>query len=257
MRRPGLIAFIVLLFCIGIGALGFLPLERPLRWLGQAVIAPISDRMRDVTTDERDRESAALRQALRSILGETLAAREEQSRTRSEERMQVWSQTHGLTAPIIARVIGQTTRGGRRIFLLDRGAEDGVTAEAPVIMDDGVYVGRVESVTPRRALVVLASAVGNTFAVNLANAGATPGLAKGEGEELPLTVDFVPSDRTAAPNDVVQTAGLDDELPRGLLVGTVTDVRVTDQSPWKQLIVTPLVRPADLFIVGVLQKETP
>jgi rod shape-determining protein MreC len=124
--------------------------------------------------------------------------------------------------PILAaRIIGIDLSGPSHTALLDKGSDQGVARDDPVITPEGV-VGRVTAVTGSLAKVQLlidrSSGAGGVCA-----ASRVQGLVVGHGVNA-LEMRYVPGHVGVEPGDVVETSGLDGIYPKGLAVGVVSEV---------------------------------
>jgi rod shape-determining protein MreC len=136
-------------------------------------------------------------------------------------------------------------------LVLDRGANEGVTAGAAVVAGDGLFVGKVLSVSSETCTVALASAPGEKAAATLLNLTRTIGLAEG-GRGALLQMRFIPHDQAVAVNDLVVTSGLEDHVPGGLVIGIVNAVKNDATSPFQEAVVEPLADPKRFSVFSIL-----
>lgn len=122
-----------------------------------------------------------------------------------------------------ARVIATAATPYVRTLTVDRGAEDGVRADAAVIAPEGI-VGRIVGVpSPRAARVQL-------LIDRLAAAGArvertrVAGIVTGGDEGTDLRMDYVANHEDVDVGDHVVTSGTDGIYPAGFLIGSVAAV---------------------------------
>lgn len=189
------------------------------------------------TLAEHQRELAQLREALRRTAhAEALAALEAPSR-------------HA----VIARVVGRSTLPTQHTVLLSRGRRHGLQVEGVVLSDAGM-AGRITELDEGTALVTLLTDPSSRIAGVVERSRET-GLVIGRGlgscELLYLTVesDVVPGDR-------VLTAGLGGSIPKGLLLGTVVQIRKDDATGSALAVVRPSARLGQLEEVLCLPSKT-
>jgi len=120
-----------------------------------------------------------------------------------------------------ASVIGNNSRGISRTLLLDRGSNDGIAPNMPVVSAQGV-VGRVWTVTPMVSKIQLITDVDAGTAV-LVQRTRVQGILVGRGSEL-CALEYVSMHDEVAKGDLLVTSGLDGIYPRGLPVGRVETV---------------------------------
>ena len=134
-----------------------------------------------------------------------------------------------------AQVIGSSGSEQSRLVYIDKGSEDGLKTEMPVITPDGV-VGKVLNVIDSSTSQVLLisdqqSGVGVIIEQSRLQ-GVLKGRASGE-----LVIDKIMTDEEVKPGDRILTSGGDRIFPKGLPVGTVA--KVSKGSEFVQLTVKP------------------
>lgn len=148
----------------------------------------------------------------------------------------------------LANVIMLDTAGRFKSIILDRGSDDGIEVNDPVVNAGGL-VGRVVLTTKDLSKVQLVidqnSAVGC-----LLERSRRQGVLRGEGSGA-LRLDYIPSLTDVGTGDVVQTAGIDGIYPKGIPIGKVTRVE-EGKDLFKSVRVTPTVDFMSLEAVIVL-----
>jgi len=134
-----------------------------------------------------------------------------------------------------AQVIGSSGSEQSRLVYIDKGSNDGIKNEMPVITADGV-VGKVLSVIDGSTSQVLLindqqSGVGAILEQSRLQ-GVLKGRASGE-----LVIDKIMTDEEVKPGDRILTSGGDRIFPKGLLVGTVA--KITKGPEFLQVTVKP------------------
>lgn len=148
----------------------------------------------------------------------------------------------------LANVIMLDTAGRFKSIIIDRGSDDGIEINDPVVNAGGL-VGRVILTTRDLAKVQLVidqnSAVGCLLERNRRQ-----GVLRGEGTGA-LRLDYVPSLTDVAKGDAVLSAGIDGIYPKGIPIGKVTQVE-EGKDLFKAVRVTPTVDFMSLESVVVL-----
>jgi rod shape-determining protein MreC len=125
---------------------------------------------------------------------------------------------------VAAQVIGRDGIPWFRTLTLDRGEQDGVALDSPVLSSTGV-VGRVFAVGPHAARVqVLLDRDSGTgvFLERSRVAGVVSGqISSTAAGDTDLLLKYVPDRTDVAVGDLVVTSGLDRIYPKGLVVGRV------------------------------------
>ncbi|MGD8376101.1 MAG: rod shape-determining protein MreC [Acidobacteriota bacterium] len=150
---------------------------------------------------------------------------------------------------LTGRILANDSRAAQRSLILDRGSDDGVRVDMPVLAPAGV-VGRVVAVAGRTCKVQLITDADSGTAVRVARTR-LQGLVRGRGADS-LLLEWVPQLEDIRPGDRLVTSGLDRVHLEGYPVGTVLRVR-GGAGPMTLIDVAPAVNPARLEEVLILQ----
>jgi rod shape-determining protein MreC len=137
------------------------------------------------------------------------------------------------------------------LILIDRGLDDGILENMPVVNSQKVLFGKVFKVYKNFSKVMLISDKNSVVDVKIQDQDLTKepilGVIKGSGE-LGIYLDLVPNGCEIKSSDTLITSGLEGIFPRGLLVGKITSCNKNDQKPFQQAKVDPF------FNVNKLEK---
>lgn len=137
-----------------------------------------------------------------------------------------------------ASVVSRDDYAFTDVVRIDKGSENGIRAGMVVLSAQGTLVGTVTSVTGNRSSVRLIS--DSRSAVNAQVLGtAVDGVVTGSPTR---TVRLQYAQGTINVGDEVVTSGVGDNFPRGLRIGTVTDVKGTPQDVYLEVSLQPFVR---------------
>jgi rod shape-determining protein MreC len=125
----------------------------------------------------------------------------------------------------------------------------------PVITGGSALVGRVLRVSPRTAQVQLLGDVASAVNAVVQNSRAT-GLVRGQPDGS-LVMDYVPQEEKIKTGDIVLTSGLGGDLPRALVIGTVTEVIKRDIDLFQSAVLRPAVDLNRLEVVLVITNFEP
>lgn len=138
-----------------------------------------------------------------------------------------------------ALVVGADALNPVRSLFINKGTDDGVRQNCPVITPEGFLVGRV--ITPlagHQATVQVLTDTDANVGVILANSRRFGVLSGAAGESC--TLKYIPNSVETQPGEDVLTSGLDQVYPRGLPVGRIAS-STPGHSVFKEILVTPLV----------------
>lgn len=180
-------------------------------------------------------QNARLRQQVDTMRVEMTRLREQALATQRLERLlQFRGQTPYRTTA--ARVIGRDPTGWFNTLVVDRGARDGVSRNAPVATTEGV-VGRVIEVTPTTARVLLIADSRSAVGVLIQGSRET-GVVEGRGG-MNLHLRYLSRSAPVQVGDVAVTSGLGGVFPRGLVVGRIVKIMKEEGGLLQGADVTP------------------
>lgn len=148
-------------------------------------------------------------------------------------------------------VISQDPQRLNSWVMIDKGDSDGIKQNMPVIVADGVLIGMISETMAHTSKVALLS--GSESVVNVTNieTGAK-GVLRGE-YGLGIVMDMVSQQDGLNIDDTIVTSGLGGNIPRGLLIGKINEVRLSQDKLFQQAIVTPRIRYSKQDIVFVVK----
>ncbi len=152
-----------------------------------------------------------------------------------------------------AYVIGGNPSPWSNIIIINVGAKDGVTRDAPVLDEAGV-VGKVVEVYGEWSKVLLLT--DPAFAVHVMDArSGVIGVVKGEGRRW-CSLEYVVEDRDVKPGDLLVTTGIARLYPKGYPVGTVVEIQREPGELFMKARVKPKARFSRMsYLLVVLPQE--
>jgi rod shape-determining protein MreC len=135
--------------------------------------------------------------------------------------------------------------------LIDRGSQDGVSEGMPVVVAEGV-VGRVIKTARRESRVLLITDASSAVA-GLVQRTRARGVCRGQGDLLAF--DFAMHWEEIEEGDLIVTSGMGGVFPKGLSVGTVKRVKLSEFGLFQSVEIAPAVDFYRLEEVLVLFKE--
>jgi rod shape-determining protein MreC len=161
------------------------------------------------------------------------------------------------TRPVTSRVIARSPTVWYSSVKIDKGSDDGVRADQPVIAAGGL-AGKVTSVTGGSAQVTLLTDASSAVSAQVMPEGAN-GIVKPEvGNPRDLLLDFVEKGRRVTEGTTVVTSGFSSSrveslFPRGIPIGTVTEVDLDEIELYQRVHIKPF---ADIRRLDWLQVLT-
>jgi rod shape-determining protein MreC len=180
-------------------------------------------------------ENRRLREDAERLSEEVGRLREQARATQRLERL-LGFRTQFPGRAIGGRVIGRDSSRWFAVIMVDRGADDGVRRNAPVMAADGL-VGRVIAVTPTTAQVLLITDPRSAVGV-LLQQSREAGVAEGQGQSG-LRLKYVSRSQEIQQGELLVTSGLGGVFPRGLPVGTVASVARDQGALYQEATVRP------------------
>lgn len=156
-----------------------------------------------------------------------------------------------MFASVSASIVSRSQINGSSTFVIDQGSEEGIQIGDPVIVKDGLLIGKVLNTTPSSATIQTITHPTLATAVSVLGQTQTIGIVEGISERL-LKLRFIPQDTQIAVNDLVVTSGLEARVPSGLFIGLVNDVHPEANSPFLEAIIEPMADVRNSTIVHVL-----
>lgn len=136
-----------------------------------------------------------------------------------------------------SEVIGRGGEAQLGAVVIDRGAAHGVQTGMPAIVGEGILVGVVDEVYPASSRVTLLSSSQSTLGAITVEHSAK-GIARGD-RGLGIAYDMVLQSDTLRSGDRVVTSGVGGSIPSGLLIGTVGQVRDSEDRLFRRASIVP------------------
>lgn len=153
---------------------------------------------------------------------------------------------------IVARPVTRVREGDRVFLIVNQGERSGVKLGMPVLSPEGALVGKVVKVGTSNAHVQVLTDTASVFGGVIARNEAAKGLVKGD-HNLSVKMDMIPIDQNVVVGDLVVTAGIEVEVPRGILIGTVNAVHETPGAILKNAYITPAADLNNLHLLTILK----
>lgn len=190
-------------------------------------------------------ENVALKAQLGDILLENSNLRQNLAETQAlvDQQASFSPQTYNLIA---ARPIGLS-----RYLLIDKGANDAVKVGKAVVFKNNL-LGKIVTVSPKSATVQLITDPDfKLSAFSLNKDGKARGIVSGQFGTY-LLMDKILHSEPVEKNDLIYSEGLESYLPRGLILGLVTEVVEEQNQVFKQAKAASVFVASNLDLVFVV-----
>lgn len=127
---------------------------------------------------------------------------------------------------VASNIIGQDPNNLIQFINIDKGSSDGIKDNQPVIIANNFLIGKVSEVQSHSAKVILITDARSKVNAQIQGADAN-GIVKGE-HNLGLMMEMIPQDKIIQRGDKVVTSGVGGDMPVGLYIGEVEEVKTTD-----------------------------
>jgi rod shape-determining protein MreC len=163
------------------------------------------------------------------------------------------------TSPVTARVIARSSTVWYSSVKIDKGSDDGLRENQPVIAAGGL-AGKVTSVTGGSAEVRLITDGQSGVSAQVFPAGVTGVVRPEVGNPDDLLLEHVESGRRVTENTLVITSGFtsaktESLFPRGIPIGRVTKVDLDELETYQRVHVKPFADLRQLDLVQVLTRR--
>jgi rod shape-determining protein MreC len=138
-------------------------------------------------------------------------------------------------------------------FILNKGAKDGVEINLPVVSPEGILVGKILKVEDRLSVMLIPTDTNfQTAAAILGESkNSTSGLVRGE-RGLGIKMEFIPQEEEVQRDDIVITSGLELNMPKGLVIGKIAEVKRESRDIFGEATISPLAVYENLDTIMIL-----
>lgn len=264
-----IIIILVLIVCIG---LTLNPLSG-VNWFGNLISVPFTSVERLFAyTGQEIQAGIGLFNDVETLRGENKALKEQIDKLNNErtEYLRLKSENEDLKNVLKlqdqlkgfefvgANVIAKDAGNLFNIFLTDKGSTNGISYNMPVITSKGL-VGKVSSSQPFSSKIISIIEDGSAVSAVVAKSGDYV-VVKGElklAKEGLCKLEYIPNDLDLTQGDTIVTSGIGGIYPKGIVIGTVKEVRTGESDLDRYAIIQPAADLKRLSQVVILKKGMP
>lgn len=152
---------------------------------------------------------------------------------------------------ILAEIVGKEIIDTDQTVIIDRGRNDGIKINDPVVVGEGILIGKIIKTDDTISIVRLLNDNSSRIGSTILNRDKSLGVVEG-GFGISLKMNLIPRDEVVLVNDQVITSGLETSTPRGLLIGSIAEIENEPYKPFQQAIISPATNFGRLTSVSVL-----
>lgn len=153
---------------------------------------------------------------------------------------------------ITVRVVGKNPQPDFQSIILDQGAKAGIRVGQPVIVKDGMLVGKIFKVNDYTSEALLLSDPRIRVAAEIQNNLKSRGVVVGE-HGLSLKMELIPQNEIIEIDNLVITSGVEPTIPRGLVIGRVVRIESQSNALFHSAFVKPITDIENLLVVSVIE----
>jgi rod shape-determining protein MreC len=253
------IIFVLLAFLVIVDAKGYLGLLKDgfFRVYGSAVghTAFVTNDLKSLfgtifTIKHLASDNAALSQKVDQLAFENARLKSAQQENQSLRRTLNFKQSSKFNL-LPVEVLNSDPTGFTQTLVIDKGANQGINLDQPVVVAPGLLVGKVTKLYPNSAQVTLITDPSVVINAEVVDSGARA-LIRGE-HGLGLSLDLVTQNELIKTGDGVITSGLSNDFPRGILIGEISGIRSSATELFQKAFVSPAADLRGLKFLFVIQ----
>ena len=158
---------------------------------------------------------------------------------------------------LAAHVVNRDPQRWFQEILLDKGQEDGIQVDDPVIVLAGnreALIGRIVEVGTHSSKVMLEQDSLSAVAATVTGANREEGVVEGSNSH-DLYLRYLTRDSQVKIGDMVVTSGLGEAFPEGIPIGWVQEISLDPRQLFLQARLRPAIASQPLRLVGILIKK--
>ena len=153
---------------------------------------------------------------------------------------------------LAAEIVGRDPSPWFKTLIINKGSTDGIEKGMPVLTVEGV-VGQIVETTPHFSKIILATDPNSAIDAMVQTTRAQ-GMIRGTGSKE-YTLEYVLRNDAVTTGDHVITSGLGGVFPKGIPVGTVSNVITSERGMFHTIEVTPSVDFSKLEYIVIILKS--
>lgn len=152
---------------------------------------------------------------------------------------------------ILAKIIGKSNLPGSQLFIIDKGEDDGIKKDMPVIINEGILIGKITETEKNISKILLLTDSNSLIAAMIQNEQQTKGMIKGY-HGLSIKMELIPQDQKIEKGQSVSTSGIELNIPKGLIIGEIDNIIKKKGELFQSATIKPYSDFDNLSVVSII-----
>lgn len=209
-----------------------------------------SDSTASLTKEELVTTNNQLEEDINQLRTELAIAQQQLEDAQLLEEQRIFLEEYRLRGVSVS-IVNRSTDYFSQIVTVDAGRADSIHAGDAVIIGNGILTGEVTQVDQYTSQVRLITSFDSQIAATIQNENSSPGIISGD-HNIGLRMNFIPEHHIVDIDSTVTTSGLNNRIPTGLLIGTITEVQKEAGGVFQEARLEPFFDPNALQVMTVI-----
>jgi len=156
-----------------------------------------------------------------------------------------------LLAEVVSRNDLMNNSSEDKSITINKGRKDGLEKGLVLLNSEGIIIGKIIETRESISKACLVVDKKCKFAVAIQNEDRTSGVVEGN-LGLTIKMDLIPQSEDISEGDIVVSSGLENNIPRGLVIGQISEYLKENNKLWQTAVIEPLIDFDDLVMVSVI-----
>ncbi|MCH7492005.1 rod shape-determining protein MreC [Patescibacteria group bacterium] len=152
---------------------------------------------------------------------------------------------------VTAKVIGRSSRDYLQEVIINKGDSVSIRQGFPVIASGGIIIGKIIDTNSSISKVLLLNDNQSEIGAIIQNNSQSQGVLSGQFG-ISLRMELIPQNDPLEIGQIVTTSGLEEDIPSGLVIGTITEIIQIEGDLFQKAIIEPQADYQNLSIVTVI-----
>jgi rod shape-determining protein MreC len=150
-----------------------------------------------------------------------------------------------------AKITNKGFNQNKNIFILDKGEKDGVQKGMVAVSSYGTVLGKIIFVEQNISWLLLLNDIDSSISASVLRDDFLAGSVEGDRDGS-LTLKYISKDSIIEKNDILMTSGIEDNVPQGLLIGEIADIKRDDRQMFAEATVWQASEIKDVNFVNIV-----